>query len=70
MKAADSSKYFERFYHPTVKVYRKLLGEFEMDTGNEEWALITEVEVDIALKSMKNRKAAGVCGIPPERLKC
>ena len=69
-KAAVFSKYFERLYNPTVNVDRELLREYEMDTGNEEWAPITEAEVDIALKSMKNRKAAGVCGIQPELLKC
>ena len=30
---------------------------------------ISEAEVERALKSMRNRKAAGVCGIPPELLK-
>ena len=47
----------------------ELLGEYEVERRNEEWAPITEVEVNAALRSTENRKAAGVCGIPPELLK-
>ena len=53
-KAAVFSKYFERLYNPTVNVERDLLREYEINTGNEEWAPMTETEVYITLKSMKN----------------
>lgn len=31
--------------------------------------LITEAEIEEALKTMQERKAAGACGTPPEHLK-
>ena len=68
-KAAVFTKYFDQLYNPTVNVDRDLLMEFEGESEGEEWVSITEAEVDAALKSVKNRKAAGVCGIQPELLK-
>ena len=68
-KAAVFTSYFERLYNPVVNVDRELLGEYEVQGSNEEWEPITEEEVNAALRSTKNRKAAGVCGIPHELLK-
>ena len=40
-----------------------------MDVEQEELIPKSETEFERALKAMRNRKAAGVCEIPPELLK-
>ena len=40
-----------------------------MESGEEEGTHISEMEVNGALRAMRNRKVAGICGIPPELLK-
>ena len=48
---------------------RELLREYEVESGEEDGIPIPEIEVNGALRTMRNRKAAGICGIPPELLK-
>ena len=57
-------------HNPPVNADGEILGEFEDQTEREQDRVpITEVEVERALKAMHNRKAAGICEIPPELLK-
>ena len=65
------TRYFEKLYNPQTNADQELLAEYAVDnrlTG-EESITITEAEVDGAMKAIRERKAAGVCGIPPELLK-
>ena len=43
---------------------RELLREYEVESGEEDWIPISVMEVNGALRTMRNRKAAGKCGIP------
>ena len=71
-KTAVFTRYFDKLYNPPTSADRQLLQEFEVEHGaveQEDLVPISEAEVERALKAMRNRKAAGVCGIPPELLK-
>ena len=51
---------------------RELLREYELQherDGQSDQVTISETEVERALKAVQKRKAAGICGIPPELLK-
>lgn len=64
--------YFEKLYNPAVHADRTLLNEYETEVyqaERREEDQISEMEVELAMKSLKNRKAAGICKIPPELLK-
>ena len=69
-KVAVFTRYFRRLYNPPVNADQDLLREFDARTESEQDTVpISEIEVEEALKAMKNRKAAGICEIPPELLK-
>ena len=70
-KAAVFTRYFEKLYNPQTTADQDLLGEYETQNEQEELpdTTISEAEVERAVKALCNRKAAGICGIPPELLK-
>ena len=71
-KTAVFTRYFDKLYNPTTNADQDLIREYEVEhsgTGQDDMIPISEAEVERALKSMRNRKAAGVCGIPPDLLK-
>ena len=71
-KTAVFTRYFESLYNPPTNADRELLREYEVQherDGQSDPVTISETEVERALIAVQNRKAAGVCGIPPELLK-
>ena len=54
-------------YNPDKTADRDVLREYEVQhvhDGQAERVTISEAEVERAIKTMRNKKAAGVCGIP------
>ena len=71
-KNAVFTRYFQRLYNPPINADRDLLTEYEGHQDHDtqaEGVVISENEVESAIKALRNRKAEGVCGIPPELLK-
>ena len=57
-------------YNPPVNVGRYLLGENEDQTEREQDRVpISGLDVEKAQKVLHNKKAVGICEIPPELLK-
>jgi hypothetical protein len=61
-------KYFEKLYNPEITVNREVLEDLNR-AEDEETEPITMEEIIRAIRSLKNRKAAGSCGIVPEMVK-
>ena len=68
-KTTVFTRYFNQLYNPPVNADRELVREYEMESGEEDGIPVSEMEVNGALRAMRNRKAAGICGILPELLK-
>ena len=60
--------YFQKLYNPEVNVNREILRDLTLAEVEDDQPISME-EITQAMKALKNRKAAGSCGILPEMLK-
>ena len=65
------TRYFDKLYNLQTNPDEEILVDYEVESGEleEEGISISQAEVEEGLKSLRGRKAPGVCGIPPELLK-